>query len=297
MARWPWMTLVFLLAGEAFAQTPPKFEYAKPEAVKEVEWKATAQAGLILTSGNSRSTALSASADLSRKAGKDKFSLEGAGAYTRSDVLVAVDLDANGSIGPTEIERQDIQTAKNWLLKLRYDRFFTEHDSAYLAARLGADELAGKQLAGGGQIGYSRLLYKSEMHELAAEVGYDFTYESYVADADALAIHSARLFLGYGAKLSEVTDVLLNVETLLNLNAEDTPTGEVGAFGDTRVISKAALTTKLISRIDLRIGATLRFDDSPAPRPPFAIPFDAGFVPLADSIDLTAEAVLIVHVL
>ena len=43
-------------ATTAAAQTDPKFEYGKAEEVKAVEWKVSAQAGLILTTGNSRTT-------------------------------------------------------------------------------------------------------------------------------------------------------------------------------------------------------------------------------------------------
>src|SRR6185436_671606 len=97
------------------------------------------------------------------------------------EILVASDANMNGTIGASEITSSDAVTTKNWNVKLRYDRFFTAKDSAYLAARIGADEPAGKKLTGGGQIGYSRLLFKDDKHELAAEAGYDFTYESYVA--------------------------------------------------------------------------------------------------------------------
>jgi hypothetical protein len=295
MVRLLSMTMVICLGSAAAAQ--PKFEYGKKEDVKAVEWKASAQAGLILTTGNSRSVAFSASATASRKAGNNKLSLEAGAAYARSDVLIAVDADMSGTIGPSEITRDDAETTKNWNLKLRYDRFFSERDSAYVAARIGADELAGKELVGGGQIGYSRLVYKTETRELAAELGYDFSYESYVADVDALAIHSARVFAGYTAKASEVTGYQVSVEALFNLNAEDTPTGEIGAFGDTRVTAKASFNTKLATRIDLRLGATLKWDQAPAPRAPFAIPYDASFVPLADETDLTTEAVIIVNFL
>ncbi len=291
------VVLLALTAGAARAQEP-KFEYAKPEEVKAVEWKASAQAGLILTTGNSKSTALSGTLTASRKAGDNKLALEAAGAFARSELLIASDANMNGTIGAGEITRTSQTTTENWTAKLRYDRFFTEHNSAYLSARIGADEPAGKELFGGGQIGYSRQLYKTDAHEVVAEAGYDFTYESYVADVDALAIHSARFFAGWNGKLTEVTGALLNAELLLNLNAEDGHGGEeIGSFEDARLIAKAAITTKLWTRMDFRFGLTARFDNAPAPQPPFALPYDAGFVPLADKLDLTAEAALIVSIL
>src|SRR5262249_34859043 len=110
--------LICLVAATASAQEP-KFEYGKKEEVKEVEWKATASAGVIATTGNSRTVTLSGSALISRKDGDNKIALEAAGAYARSDILVFTDADMSGTIGPGEIDRQDSTTVKNWLLKLR----------------------------------------------------------------------------------------------------------------------------------------------------------------------------------
>ena len=69
----------------------------------------------------------------------------------------------------------------NWLVKGRYDRFFTANNSGYAAASAAADKIAGKSFYGGGQVGYSRQVYKSPMHLLVAELGYDFSHERYVA--------------------------------------------------------------------------------------------------------------------
>jgi putative salt-induced outer membrane protein YdiY len=291
------LALAALCVASAAHGQEPKFEYGKKEEVKEVEWKASASAGFVLTTGNSRTLTLSGSAAASRKAGDDKLGLEAAGAYARSDVLVFTDKDMSGTIGPGEIDRETQTTAKNWLVKLRYDRFFAEKNSGYLAGKVGADEPAGKTLYGGGQIGYSRQLYKDEQHEVLAEIGYDFSYESYVApNTKNQAIHSARLFAGYTGKLTEDTGLLANVEALFNLNEETGPTGDISSFEDTRVIAKTALTTKLAKHIDFRFAFTLKFDNAPAALPT-KIPFAMGFVPLADTVDTQTEATLIVNFL
>jgi hypothetical protein len=69
------ISVLWLTLGVAHAQDP-KFEYGKLEEVKAVEWKASAQFGLILTTGNSRSTAFSGSALASRKAGDNKLAID-----------------------------------------------------------------------------------------------------------------------------------------------------------------------------------------------------------------------------
>ena len=288
--------VLYLFAALAFApaaRAQMAFEYGKREAVKGVEWKATASAGLILTTGNSRALAVSGSALISRRDGDDKLTLEASGAFARSEVLVGTDTNGNGTVD--EIMRDTQTTAKNWTAKLRYDRFFAGANSVFLSGRLGADEPAGKTLYGGGQIGYSRQLFKDDVHEIISEIGYDFTYESYVSpSAPNLAIHSARVFLGYNAKLSDDTGFLANIELLFNLNSETGPTGEIDPFEDTRFIAKAALTTKLVSQVSFRLSFTAKFDNAPAPIPAIGPGFDPGFNPLADKLDAITEVALIV---
>jgi hypothetical protein len=294
------VAVLFLLGvGPAAWAADPKFEYGKKEDVKpEDEWKASVQAGLILTSGNSQITTFSGGAALSYKHASEKFALDVAGAFARSEILVGTDTNMNGTIGPDEIDRIDQTTTKNVAGKIRYDHFFTDHDTVFLAGKGLIDEPAGKELAVGGQAGYSRRIYKDDVHELVGEIGYDFSYESYVADVPSVSIHSLRAFLGYTAKISEDTGFKLEGEGLFNLNSEDGPTGSIDAFDDTRVNAKTQVTTKLAKHIDLRFSFTVHFDNSPAPRPPFpGIKFDPGFVPLADKVDTITEMAVLVNFL
>lgn len=288
--------ILLALGGQAVAQDP-KFEYGKKEEVKKVEWKASAQAGIIMTSGNSRTTTASAGVSASRKSGDNKFSIEGSAAYAQSDIWLAIDENMDMRISENEIQIAESTTSKFWLIKGRYDRFFTEHNSAFVTGRAAADEPAGKEFFGGGQIGYSRQIFKTTMHELVSEIGYDFTYEDYAAVGDAVSIHSARLFAGYKGTLSETTGFEASFEALLNLNSEDTPTGEVDPLEDSRINGRVALTTRLSSKMSFRFAFQARFDNAPAPRAPFNVPYADGFVPLADSLDTTTEAALIVNIL
>ena len=163
----------------------------------------------------------------------------------------------------------------------------------FASGRLAADQPAGKELLSGVQVGYSRLLLKSAMHELAAELGYDFTYENYVVPGDAIRIHSARGFVGYTGTLSDSTSFDASAEVLANLNSEDTPTGEVDPFDDTRFLAKVGLSTKLVAGLSFRFAFGAKYDQAPAPLPPFTLPYAPGFLPLADELDTTTEAVLI----
>ena len=295
----------FFGLGAASAQViaDPKYQFAKPEEVADVEWTTQAKAGFILTTGNAQTSSFSFGLNAARKQAGNKFSFDAGIAYARSSVLTPRDANANMIIEPNEIARVDQTTANAWFTKLRYDRFFTNHNAAYVAALLAADRPAGKDFYGGGQVGYSRLLYKSARHEAVAELGYDLSHESYITPVDsAVTIHSMRAFLGETFKLSDVTSLYANFESLFNLNREsvldaDDPTQmTVAPFKDTRLVSKVGLTTSIWKNLLFTFGVTLKYDHNPAVRPAFTgFTYAPGFTPFADKLDTLSEAALVVN--
>ena len=293
--------------GSAWAE--PKFEYGKADEVKDVkkvEWKASAKAGLLISTGNSQSRTLSAGGTASRKAGNNKIGIEASAAYARAGISIAVDDDAmgtagNGTIEEDEITSVDRTTTKAFAGKLRYDRFFSANTSAFLTAVASKDEPAGKNFVGGGQIGYSRQLLADKRSIVKAELGYDLSVEDLTSAPDTVTIHSARVFAGYTLKLSDSTGANAELEVLANLNTEKTPTedgsNEAKAFEDVRAIGKIGLTTSLSKSISFGFGFTMKVDTTPAPLAPLGLPFAAGFAPFADQLDTTTEATLIVNLL
>ena len=311
-----------LVVSAAVAQTVPKFDYAKPDEVKPadpakpappptVEWRAQAKGGFTMTSGNSQTTGAVFGADVSRKEGSNKLTLNGNVAYGRSNVITPVyDLDPVTAM-PTDIRaiaRTQETTNNNWMVKGRYDRFFTTNNSGYVSGQAAADEIAGKSFFGGGQAGYSRQLYKSAVHLTVLEIGYDFSYERYVQDPgtthDPVAIHSARAFAGETLTLTKATGINASVEAFFNLNKEGSAlnvnTGMPGVdpFHDIRVNAKIGLTTTIWKRLSIAFGFTLKYDENPAPLPipsgaPAGIGYLPGFQPFADKVDTLTEATLI----
>ncbi len=166
--------------GTASAQDPA-FKYGKSADVaktKGVEWKASAQAGMIVTSGNARTTTIAGSAKTSRKTKDNLFQFELNGAFARSAVLASADSNGNGLIDADyEITRRTSTIAESWAAKARYDRFLTPQNSLYVTSIVSADVPAGKNLVGGGQAGYSRQLYADKKHTVKSELGYDFSFE------------------------------------------------------------------------------------------------------------------------
>jgi hypothetical protein len=300
-----------LLAGSflsllfaASAQAQPKFQFEKPPE-KPSDWQVQAKGGLLITSGNSQSRNANLGLLGSRHTGDNKISLEGSLAYGRSNVRVPI-IDMGVVTG---LERVPETTTNQWKARGRYDRFLTENNAAYVLGQVGADRVAGKKLVGGGQAGYSRQLLKNEVHTAVAELGYDFSYESYFSPperpVDPVAIHSARVFLGELWKLTNDTGITASYEVLFNLNKEKAPlasdptgaTNEVKAFKDTRMAGKLGLTTTLYKNLSFGFGFTVLYDQNPAPLP---VPASAKgakyadtFHPFANQVDTLTEATLV----
>jgi hypothetical protein len=241
--------------------------------VNPIEWKAQSKGGMLITGGNSQSKNFTFGVNGFRKEGNNKLALEGGMAYGTSNNSVAT-VQNNTIVG---VDRTEVVSNNNWAAKGRYDRFFTEQNSAYFSGQAAGDKIAGKTFFGGGQIGYSRLLRKDQMNLVVAELGYDFSYERYVDQPnktlDPVAIHSARLLVGETLSLSKETGVTASVEALFNLNKEgkaiDAKTGYpgVGAFKDTRINGKVGLSTNLWKSLSFGFSFAVKYDQNPAPRP------------------------------
>lgn len=283
---------LLLAATPAAAQ---KFEYGKFEEVKEVkevEWKATAEAGLVFTTGNAESITATGGIKASRKTGANKLSLEGSAAYQSSGLWVLSDRNGNSMIDDeTELQSVDTVTAETIAGKLRYDRFLTELNSLFIAALASRDVPAGKELVVGGQVGYSRSLYKSEKALTLGEIGYDYSHEDLTA-GDGLSIHSIRGFVGHKAAMTEGADLDASVEVLSNLNRLTLPTGkDGGAFRDTRVNARIAISAKIGLNLAVQTSIEAKYDNRPGPLGVKGLAM--GFVPEASSLDTIMKASLI----
>jgi len=292
------LCLLLLLGARTAAADDPKFEYGKHDEVKDVkgvEWIAAAEAGIVLTTGNSETTTASGGIHASRKAGDNKLSFDASAAYAKAGLRVISDQNGNGTIdNPSEIQTVSSLTAETLASKLRYDRFLTEFNSLYVAALASRDVPAGKESAFGGQLGYSRRLYKSATAETVAEVGYDFSRENPVI-GPTISIHSARAFIGHKAVMTEGTTLDASVELLTNLNHENlTTTDDMGnlvdggAFKDTRVNTKVAISAKIGLNLAVQMSMELKYDNRPGPLPIKNLAM--GFQPEADPFDSIMKA-------
>ena len=286
-----------LAAATAWAQPAgnPKFEFGKSEEVakvKDVEWNAQAEAGVVFTTGNSETTTVTGGLKASRKTGENKLSIEGSLTYASSGVRVLRDDNGNGMIdSDEEITTETQTTAETYASKLRYDRFLTTFNSLFVAVLAGRDKPAGKSAVYGGQFGYSRQLYKTKTAEAVAEIGYDFSREDLVS-GPSLSIHSARGFLGYKAEMTEGTTLDAALEVLTNLNKESLPTKKDGGLGqDTRLNAKVAIAAKIGKNLAVQTALEVHYDHRPGPLPIKGLAM--GFVPEASKLDTLMKASLI----
>jgi hypothetical protein len=270
-------TLLALAASPAFADDP-KFAYGdKTKDVKDVkgtQWTATAEGGVVLTTGNSETTTATGGFHVTRKTGNNKLSAEGSVAYAKSAIKTLNDKNGNMLIdGEDELVTIDTLTAETIQSKIRYDRYLTDLNSVYVSAQYLRDQPAGKDYVVGGQVGYSRSLEKSKTGSTVAEIGYDFSHEQAVAppgmDAPAgIEIHSIRAFLGTKQQLTLGSDFEANIEALSNLNRETLSTKEDGgAFEDTRVNGKIAISAKIGKSVAAQTSLEFHYDHRPSALP------------------------------
>lgn len=296
------IVLVAVTPGLAYAGDP-KFEYGKAEEVKdvkEVEWKATAEGGVVFTTGNAETMTVTGGIKASRKRNNNKLAIEASAAYAKSNLMVLLDQNGNGMIDDlSEIQTVDTVTAETLASKLRYDRFLTELNSLFIAALASRDTPAGKEFVFGGQTGYSRSLRKTKTSLTLAEFGYDFSREKLVGAPVALEIHSARAFVGHKATMTEGTDLDASIEVLTNLNKETLTTQDRdtrmpvdgSAFQDTRVNAKLSISASIGANLAFQSAFEMKYDRRPGPLPVKNLAM--GFVPEANRMDVVMKAAFI----
>ena len=277
-------------APEAPPPPPPpppgkdaKYEFGKVEEVQTVIWKASASAGFSAATGNANVLTFSGGGLVSRNDGKNKVQLNVDSLYGRTSQFTGFE-DRNGNMlieSDEPLINETTDTAANLKGLLRYDRFFTAHNTIFAAFFAGFDIPASKQYFLGGQLGYARQVVKTKMHELMAEIGGDFTYDRLIAPVPEPAVFNpevilgaGRLFVGYTLSVSTHTSVRANVEALINLNNLTIGDRPVSVAEATRVNGKFEFTTQIWKPLSFRAAFTARFNNAPAPFAKFPTPLD-----------------------
>ena len=278
----------------------PKFAYGKKDDLtKFPPWAVSVTLGFGMTTGNAQALNFSGAGSVAHRFdANDLLTFDASAAIQRSTLQTANDTNNDGVITPDEVRSITQSVSEAWGTRLRYDHFF-DLNAVYTFVFAGGDIPAGKKFVGGAQIGYSRALYKTATSELVGEVGLDYTYQRYVVGTpDSINIAAIRAFLGYLGNPSPDLSYVASVEYLGNLNAEETPTGRVGAFGDNRAIGKLGVTWKIFGDGSLGFRFRALYDSAPAPKPPpGGFTWAPGYQPLANPWDTFTELLLVYKLL
>jgi putative salt-induced outer membrane protein YdiY len=251
--RSAWLAFAFVLVPALAWADEPKFEYRaapeKPEPPK-LTFKANAQLGVIWVEGNSESIGFSANALGGVKRYNNAFELFVQGAYAKAGT------SSLGKGGP--IDRTDV-AARNWLVRPRYDRYFSERNTVFASFTASGDELAGYDYRLEPQVGISRLFVKSDINLLRGELGYDYTWEHYIPGTDPRHkdFHSARAFIGIEHKLTPWSGFLEGFEVLWALNDIE----------HVRLNSLSSLTATITKHVTMKLNFTLKANFDPPARP------------------------------
>ncbi len=204
-------------------------------------------AGALLTAGNSKSAAGTGSGRFRLRRDANQMKASAAVNYAKSS-------SAPGE--PME------PTVDNSQTNLRYDRFLSEHFSAFLSASTRRDRFQKIDLRLNIDPGFGYYLINDAKRQLWAELGYDFQYELRSNEAvreDGVereeTSHNGRAFLGYDDKVNEHITFTTGVEY-------------IQAFADLKAFRLAwdvALNSSLSQRFSTAITFSLQYNNQPLP--------------------------------
>ena len=287
----PLIVAALLCAALPARAADPTYEYKDPTAVPPQpvvhlwSWKANMTFGLVYVAGNAESLGLSGTGLVSARRGNNEWALTGGGAYVLSGV------SKYGMGGPIT---DTTNSAANWFVKGRYDRYFLDKNTVYVSMQSSGDRPAGFIYRLEPQVGYARLFFKSVHQLVRGEIGYDYTFEHRVLPPDGserdVQYHSGRLFFYYENKFTPFASFTEGLELLEAFNHPD-------AF---RLNSITTLSSTIYKNIALKVNFTLHFNNDPALRPinvdpvtmmPFVLPPDQTRF---DKVDTQLDVVLAV---
>jgi putative salt-induced outer membrane protein len=229
-------------AGGAF-ETAAKREKEVKDATE-----AKILAGGLLSTGNARSLATTASAQFRARRDQNQLSAAAAVNYGRAAPAAKDDVRTN---------------VENYQGKLRYDRFITDDISAFLSVAGRRDRFQGLDLRLNLDPGVAYYFLNSGTSRLWGEAGYDLQYD--IRREEALAAtpgldktetrHAVRLFAGAEHKLNDAVALNTGVEYLKSVTDSK----------NWRLDWDAGITSKVGDNFSLATRFTVRFENNPLP--------------------------------
>ena len=235
------------VASEGFT-APEAKEEAKEVTVAEIS------AGGLITSGNSRQLALTASSRVRVRRLDHQFGGALAANFAQAAATTEADMET---------------TVLNLQGRVRYDYFFADHWSAFLGVSARRDRFQGLDLRLNVDPGVAYYVMSAPAHQLWFELGYDLQFdvrrEENLAEAEAAGTvldrtesrHSARAFVGYTNKLNERVSFDTGLEYIQSV--------ESGESENWRLNYDAVLTSNIAGNFSTAVTFMLKYDNNPLP--------------------------------
>lgn len=285
------------VAAPALAQDAPAEATPTTESASGYIWKATCEAGFTLTEGNSSTRAASGSCGSSHTSGKLTVGLTAAANYgkarygglgTYPDVRRGED---------DRIPRGDfIESVRNFLVSLREDYALTEDGKlgVYAIEAWESDIFKGYDARWILEAGVGYGYVKTEQQTHRVEAGLQYENEQFVvADADGEEAEHR-----FGAVLSLLGHVELGESADFEYKASYLP-NLLHIDPDWRLAADAAIIAAVNSRLALKVGGKVEYDNDPsliAPRDPFGVTVPGAAPVAALKTDSTLYTTLVVTI-
>jgi hypothetical protein len=207
------------------------------------------------SSGNSKSYAANLQLRFSHRRGDEQLMWSGAASHGRATAPHHEDES------DPDAEEHAFKTDSLYYTRVRYDHFFLEHNTLFVAALAFRDTSSGFRARYSPYVGYQRTFIATESFELWTDVGYRLAREVLFLDRKAIDdgfaekrwVHGPLVTLGVELELDETLDADLAIEAQQAVNREK----------DFRLFGIASLTHRLGKGFSLGMNFNLRYHREP----------------------------------
>jgi putative salt-induced outer membrane protein len=210
------------------------------------------QGGALVAGGNARTAAMTGATRFFKRFGASELTNQNALNYARTGA------EDGGPMGTT---------VENYQFRVRYEYFFSNHVSAFMAVQGRRDRFQGLNLRLGVDPGLAYYFIRNKVSRFWVEGGYDFQYEDRnqatvdLAASEGTPIdkdlvdHNMRLFMGFDQRLDERLHLVAGLEYFKSLTSEN----------DWRLNWDTSLNVALIDNFSLAIGSLTLYNNNPLP--------------------------------
>lgn len=152
-------------------------------------------------------------------------------------------------------EKAGVASDKNWLGRLKYDRFLSDRFFVYVSETVDRNTLKGIEIRYGTQVGAGYDFIKTKTDLFKGEVGLGYIRENPITPFDDLGYANARAFGQYEHAFTDKTRFTQTVEYLLSLKEQK----------DYVVTEESSFVTNLMGNLAFKVSFAVMYDNLPPP--------------------------------